>query len=300
MKRFFSIFFAIFFFFTVCAHADPYEDRIVQGQEATNLLTMLANSGWIADGNNTGKYVYVLFEPKNSFCVRLYEDSRPHTAAVQFRWVPVDFTGSLDGLYDAPEKLEEALRGTFPPPEQPEQQSEQQPEQAQRNAQIRQYTVGGVLFYSMTRDLNDDNTSSLVFPTLVYGTGEQASIVHGVPQDMANFLTFVPESAMFGENFIPLAYQRAGEPVRMLPVKNMVYMNTAEQSVPVLQMPFSDAPRLGSILPGQSDIPAIGITENGFVVLSFDGKTPHIYVEDPGFTAAVKEKEEAGFEKTPE
>ncbi|MDL2267324.1 hypothetical protein LJC46_04980 [Desulfovibrio sp. OttesenSCG-928-G15] len=292
MNRFFSTFFAVFFFFTTSAFADPYESRAVEGQEAVNLLTMLANSGWIADGNDSGKYVYVLFEPKNTFCLRQYDDSRPFIDSVQFRWVPVDFTGEFDKLYDAPEKLGEVLRGSAALPE--------QSEHAARNAQIRQYTLGGVLFYSMTRDLNDENTSSLVFPTLVYGTGEKASIVHGVPQDMANFLTFVPTNDAFRESFIPMAYQRAEEAVRMLPVKNMLYMNSAEQPAPVLQMPFTDAPRLGSILPGQSDIPAIGITENGFVVLSFDGKTPHIYVEDAVFTAAVREKEEAGLEKAPQ
>ena len=277
MNPVFRFFPAMVLFALLCfqgaALADDWADKTITGKEAENILNMLANSGWIADGPDNGKHLYVLFTATCGYCEMLYDKTRALTDEVQLRWIPMDSGGDLDRLYENPvaQSVKNSFDGQLPDGVDPE-----------KAARIRQYTIGGVIFYIANQTIVD-NPSRFGFPTLLYGEGDKLSVIVGMPQDMPGMIKSIPQGKADDQGFVPAAYAFADRKVELLAIKSLSYSNNNQENTSIRMMPFDDAPRLGSALPGTSGIPVLGVTENGYAVVSFDGSNPHIYVQDKDF-----------------
>lgn len=258
--------------------AENYVHKTISGDMAKKTLNTLQNMAWIADGKDTGRYVYVLYSPSCTYCDLLFDKTRAFTDKYQFRWILVELDGAARNLYEKPEV--DSIRAIFKKDELPE---EKNPE---RNARINEATANGFFFLMMQQSLTD-NPTRFGFPALVYGDGNKLSTIIGMPQDIAKALEQVP-TVPAGKGTIPAAFALAERDVQFQPIPDQEYENRHTTPVPVRMMPFRDAPQVATLKPGKlPGLTVTGVSPDGFVYIFIDTFEPRLYIEDQDFVDRV-------------
>lgn len=261
------------------AFAESQADKVVTGEQAKNMKNVFANLGWLADGPDTGKHLYVFFSPGCIYCKVLFDETRKRTDGIQLRWIPLAPDGSLDGLYE--NSGMDAVAKAF------DEGQSRAGKNAERAKRIRQYTVGAIQFY-LAAGLLTDSPQGLGLPTLLYSEKDTFAISIGMPSNLKEMLKNIPQGDANAADFVPAAYALADKPYKLLPLKSKTYSNTHKKTVSAFLAPFDGSPQIGSVLPGSMDLPALGVTADGYVALSLDGKTPACFLLDKDFVEKTR------------
>ena len=101
------------------------DSNILGDPDAKVVMDFVENMPWIADGADTGKYLYVLADAGCTYTKQLYTMSRKYTKDVQIRWIFID--GQAEGTYNSlyedrtPKALDDAFMSqTLPEDNNPE------------------------------------------------------------------------------------------------------------------------------------------------------------------------------------
>ena len=253
--------------------------------EAKILLDFVENMPWIADGADTGKYLYVLADAGCQYTKQLYTMTRKYTKDVQIRWIFVDgmAEGTYNSLYEerTPEALNDAFMSlTLPADKNPEQ-----------SAKIDQYVLKGFIVMIM-RGLVAPAPDRFAYPTLIYGTPEKVIVDSGLDvSGLGTVMTSLPVVPV-KKDFVPLALTADESKVKLLPVPaGYKYTNNSTENAQLYMMPDQNAPRLGALLAKvESPFPCVGMTEDGFIAMKLEPTNSHIYCYDPAEVKRVQEK----------
>lgn len=262
--------------FTGYANAQSRPDKVVTGKPAENMKNVLENLAWIADGKDQGKHLYVLFSTSCIYCRVLFENTRDLTDKVQLRWIPVSADAGLDYMYDHPDTG--AISAGFEGDALPENRN------TELTARVRQYSMGAIRFWLAARMLTNGPPSDFALPTLLYTDKDTVSIIAGMPANLETLIKDIRKGEASAPDFVPAAFGHADRSVEVLPLEGKEYMNEHKEDMPIFFTPFEGAPKMGSILAGKKQaVPALGVTRDGYVLLSVDGRNAAGYIRDKAF-----------------
>lgn len=252
-------------------------DRLTEkGLGAKNLIEFAENMPWIADGKDTGKYLYVLADAGCSASAELYEKTRKYTDDVQIRWIFVDpqGEGTYNSLYE--ERTPEALKEAFTARRLP---ADKDPA---RGAKIELYVLKAVAAMLMNKSIAP-GMDGFGYPTLIYGDSETAAVSIGFePRTLFAVIKSIP-AVPVKENFVPeaLTADQGAHPLLPLPA-GYRYTNSHAENAPYFLMPDTKSPRVGSVLPAvESPLDCMGVTESGFIAMQITKNGGNIYCFDP-------------------
>ena len=250
--------------------ANTEEDR-----GAVVIMSFAENMPWIADGTDTGRYLYVLAKADCAACTQLYTMSRDYTKDVQIRWIFVD--GSDAGAYNAmygtrtPEAVANLLEKRLLPDDR----------DPKKTAKVNQY-VQKAMAVALARKMTSVD-GNIYFPALIYGNKEKATIQIGLtPTALGKLMASIP-TVPVDKDFVPLALTADEDAVPLKPLpEGYKYVNNTAKSTPMFIMPNQKSPNVGSIAP-KADWPVLctGFTENGFIAMELLGNSGSIYCYDP-------------------
>lgn len=274
--------------FSVPARAEWNSDKdvnTVQGVEAKRLMDFVENMPWVADGEDTGKYIYVFADAGCSATKQFYTLTRKYTKDVQIRWIFVDGQGegTYNSLYE--ERTPEALKDAFMSQTLP---ADKDPKKA---AKIDQYVIKGFFMLLINKTLAV-STDRFAFPTFVIGTPEKAVLEAGLdPAGLGKIMGRVP-TVPVKSGFVPEALTADQDAIRLLPLPDgYKYMNTNADDAPMHMMPSTSSPFLGGIIPKADwPVPCTGVTEDGFIAMQIAPNGGCIYAYDPVEVKRVLEK----------
>lgn len=253
--------------------------------DAKIVMDFVENMPWIADGEDTGKYLYVLADAGCTYTKQLYTMTRKYAKDVQIRWIFID--GMAEGTYNSlyEERTPKALDDAFMSQTLPE---DKNPERA---AKIDKYVLKGFALMLM-RGIIAPAPDRFAFPTLIYGTPEKVTIdlglnVSGLDGIMKS-LPVVPVK----KDFTPLAVTADESQIKLLPLpKGYTYTNKNAENAPMFMMPDQNTPRLGSILAkAEWPVPCAGVTEDGYIAMQAMPNGGYVYCYDPVEVKRVLEK----------
>lgn len=278
MKQIFSLLFVCCLLF--CPLSDALAkgpaDKVVTGQAAENMRNVLENLGWIADGKDQGKHLYVFFSTSCIYCRGLFEITRGMTEEAQLRWVPLSRESELDHMYENPDVA--TLAAAFEGKAAPECRNKESSERT------RFYNLGAVQFFLAAQLLTDGPASGFGLPTLLYPSKDGLSVISGLPGDMRSVIKDIRQVEAAKAGFAPAAFGHAGMDVEAVPVADGKYLNEHKQDMPIFLTPFEGAPKMGGVPAGTKQaVPILGVTRSGYALLSLDGKTTAGFIRDKQF-----------------
>lgn len=266
------------FFLAAPVRADWKDGELVEeGPGAQILMDFAENMPWIADGEDTGKYLYVIADAGCSATRQLYSLTRGYAKEMQIRWIFVDLEGggTYNSLYEerTPQALQEAFSAQTLP-------ADKDPKRARK---IDLYATKGVVTMLVLRRMLAPTPEEFGFPTLLYGDANKVTVSVGFdPSDLKTIITSIPTVAV-KSGFTPLALLADQGTVKLKPVPaGYKYMNTNSDNTPMYMMPDQKAPRVGSVA-SNADWPleCKGVTEDGFIAMEVTKNGGYIYCYDP-------------------
>lgn len=259
---------------------------VEEGLGAKNIMEFAENMPWIADGEDTGKYLYVIADAGCSASQKLYEMMQKHTKDVQTRWIFVDLQGegTYNSLYEerTPEALKEVFLSQMLPAD----------KDPARSAKIDQYTSKAVVMMVLSGQIAAGQ-EHFGYPTLIYGTPEKAMISTGFdPSGLNKIIAAIPPVSV-RENFTPQAMtaDQDAYPLKPLPA-GYQYRNKNIENTPYYLMPDPSSPRMGSVRPDTDwGLECVGMTENGFIAMKITLNNGYVYCFDPAETERLAKEQ---------
>ena len=255
-----------------------------EGLGAVIFMSFAENMPWIADGTDTGKYLYVIGEAGCSATVQLYKLSRKYTKDMQIRWIFLDGTGegTYNSMYETrtPEAVKDLLEKELLPDD----------KDPKKTAKVDQYVLKAMSIFIFRQVITADG--NIYFPTLIYGNKEKATIQVGLdPSGLGELIASIP-TVPVDKDFVPLALTADQDAVPLKPLpKDYKYVNNTAENTPMYMMPDEKAPRVGSIPPKLDwPIPCVGFTESGFIAMKVLDSGGCVYCYNPEEVKRLLEK----------
>lgn len=248
---------------------------VIEGESVPHISNVLSYLPYLADGKDTGQYVYVLYSPTCDYCAALWEETRQWKGdRPQIRWIMFDSGLDFTSVYE--DFVPETLAMMF------EEEAIPQDKHPKRNKQIGIYT-GTTLAQLFQLGLMPSDDGTLLFPGIIICSPDKIWMQAGMPDNWKDVLASAPKGTPLGKQ--PNLMNHAGKEVKILPVKKrMAYTNQSDQTFILKPAPYDDAPSVGSIPKGHSfEAQALlGATEDGYVLLGRKGFITSAF-KDPDF-----------------
>lgn len=264
----------------VSAPALAWDSKDFSGDDAQRLMSVMDNLAYIADGEDNGKHLYVLFSPDCSASRAFYDVARKNPGKVQVRWIPVDPQGDLNSMFEKSDA--DIIADAFVKSELP---GDVDPK---RTAAIARYNTSALLWLCLCEMISED--TSLAFPTFVYGSKDKARVSIGMDSDM-NFDTFIAPIPNTGATEQPDALRFAGEAIDLVRTTHIKEYAPGSESKTVRAFPAKDAVKLGVIKANATlPVPVVGVTQNGYLAIDMLGSQTYLFIEDEAAARAALTK----------
>lgn len=248
---------------------------VIEGKSVSQIVNVLSYLPYIADGKDTGQYVYVLYSPTCVYSAALWKETRQWKGdRPQIRWIMFDSGLDFPSVHE--ELVPETLTMMF------EEETIPEDRHPERNKQLVVYT-GISLSQLFQLGLMPSDDETLLFPGIIICSPDKIWMQSGMPDNWKDILAATPKGTPLGKQ--PNLMDHADKEIKILPVKNrMAYINQSDQTFILKPAPYDDAPSVGSIPKGHSfeAQTLVGATEDGYVLMGRKGFITSAF-KDPAF-----------------
>ncbi|MDL2279704.1 hypothetical protein LJC15_03450 [Desulfovibrio sp. OttesenSCG-928-G11] len=280
LRLLFQIALCILFLSLASVPALAWDSKDFSGDDSARLMSVMDNLAYIADGDDNGRHLYVLFSPDCSASKAFYDVALKNPGKVQIRWIPVDPSGDLNSMFE--EAGTDILKDAFVKSEIP---GDVDPG---RTAAIARYNNAALFWLCLCEMIAPD--SNLAFPTFVYGSKDKASVFIGMNSDI-NFDKFIAPVPDTGATALPDALRFAGESIDLSPTPQIKEYAPGSESKTVRAFPAPDAVKLGSVKANTTlPVPVVGVTKNGYLAIDMLGTKTYLFIEDEAAAQAALAK----------
>jgi hypothetical protein len=284
-KLLLPLFMALFLLSPHIAAAGPLDDLDeVEGHAAAVLWDVLAYLPWIAEGEDNGQYVYILYSPTCPYSEQIYKGTRNWKGdRPQLRWILLDPELELNSVYESP--TPEILAMMF------EEEAIPEDKRPKRNERINVYTQFALSNLANNKILPAE-PEGISMPTFILGSREKIWVQPGYSDDWRKVFAAAPKGTAADARG-PNIMLHADEELKILPVqKGLGYANETGEKVMAKIGPFDDAPSFGALDPGAT-LPGeylVGVTEDGYVLIGHSDARIEGVVKDPQFVQKALKK----------
>jgi len=219
------------------------------------LIDILYNLAWVPDGTPAEKHAYVVFAPWCPYCKELFIKSRPLVSRIQLRWIPAGSRNAQWRRYNASLGLSRDVR----------QLAALWASGGNMDAEPRRFTsvdLNEGVIAAYRPQISEIAGVPTGFPTTVYRTAKGVRVFNGAPANLEARLNAIATDANYpvdGSKSITLLRR----PITETPLLNGQHVR-ARRSVDLRALPFTDAPVVGALRSGESQLAlAEVVTESG-------------------------------------
>ena len=266
-----SLFIVVSLSVSTTSHALQRGDSVTYPQtQAEHLISTMDDTLWAADGAAGDKHVYVIYSPSCGWSKKLYHDARKASGDVQIRWIP---RSGLGADWVATERTASAVQKAFAG-------NAERPSNPDKAAAALKYNRNAVR--SVSEFVATNGGRSYTYPTLIYQSAKGVEVHVGTPENFTAIAANIvarPEKS----SHKPAGEEIIATDVEVTKVSGLErYSNKSDTKADVLSFPSRKGFILTDLSPGYG-LTALGVTDNGYVVVKPYRDNTRGYIYNPDF-----------------